>query len=109
MLTLKSFGVSCLALLLLLAGGTALADERVEKTLTLEEALPAGGELHFWNLIGSVEVLLPLLAYLLAGERAFAALECALGWLERNNVPAIVTVVSVIGAVLVINGVRGLT
>ena len=60
-------------------------------------------------LIGSVEVLLPLLAYLLAGERAFAALERARGWLERNNVPAIVTVVSVIGAVLVINGVRGLT
>jgi hypothetical protein len=55
MFTLKSLGVSCLALLVA-AGVPTLADERVEKTLTLEEALPAGGELHFWNLIGSVEV-----------------------------------------------------
>jgi hypothetical protein len=71
---------------------------------TTEQAVAFG----LFMLIGSIEVLLPLLAYIVAGRRAFGVLESARGWLERNNVPAIVTVVSVIGAVLLLNGVRGL-
>lgn len=59
--------------------------------------------------VGSVEILVPLVAHLIAGEGSFAQLERARAWLERNNVTAIVTVVSVIGAVLLVNGVLGLT
>lgn len=59
-------------------------------------------------LIGSIEVLVPLGAYLLAGDRAVAPLERARGWLQDNNTPVVAAVVGIIGAILVLNGIRGL-
>jgi threonine/homoserine/homoserine lactone efflux protein len=88
-------------LLLALTAGLTMGGQGASTT---EQAVAFG----LFMVIGSIEVLLPLLAYIVAGRRAFGVLESARGWLERNNVPAIVTVVSVIGAVLLLNGVRGL-
>ena len=59
-------------------------------------------------LIGSVEVLLPLGAFLVAGDRATAPLERVRAWLQDHGTSVVVVVVSIIGAVLLINGVRGL-
>jgi threonine/homoserine/homoserine lactone efflux protein len=59
-------------------------------------------------LIGSVEVLLPLGVFLLAGDRATAPLQRVRTWLEDHGTNVVVVVVIVIGAVLVVNGVRGL-
>ena len=56
MFPLKALGVSCLVLVLALAGGSVLADERVERTLTLEDSIVAGSRLQLWNLLGSVTV-----------------------------------------------------
>lgn len=59
-------------------------------------------------LIGSVEVLLPLGAFLVAGDRATAPLQRVKAWLQDNGTKVVVVVVAVIGLVLVINGARAL-
>jgi threonine/homoserine/homoserine lactone efflux protein len=59
-------------------------------------------------LIGSVEVLLPLGAFLLAGDRVAAPLERGRVWLEDHGTSVVIVVVGVIGTVLVFNGVRAL-
>lgn len=59
-------------------------------------------------LIGSVEILIPLGAFLIAGERAAAPLERGGRWLEENGTPVMVVVVMVIGALLLFNGLRAL-
>lgn len=75
------------------------------------EGASAGQELVaflLFLLIGSVEVLLPLGAFLVAGDRATAPLERGRVWLQDHGTSVVVVVVVVIGAVLVVNGVRGL-
>ena len=75
------------------------------------EGAAAGEELVaylLFVLIGSVEVLLPLGAYLVAGDRAEAPLQRGKVWLEEHGTDVVVVVVVVIGAVLVFNGVRAL-
>lgn len=59
-------------------------------------------------LIGSIEVLLPLGAFLVAGERATAPLLRGKTWLEDHGNSVVVVVVIVIGVVLVVNGVKAL-
>lgn len=80
--------------------------------LTIGMASTSGSEeivaLVLFLLIGSVEVLVPLAAYLIAGERAAGPLQRGRTWLEENGTTVVVVVVVVIGAVLVLNGVRGL-
>jgi threonine/homoserine/homoserine lactone efflux protein len=71
----------------------------------------AGAELIaflLFLLIGSIEVLLPLAAFLLAGERAKQPLERGKVWLQDNGTTVVVVVVSVIGLVLILNGVKAL-
>ncbi|HQZ86607.1 MAG TPA: GAP family protein [Actinomycetota bacterium] len=58
--------------------------------------------------IGSIEVLLPLGAFLLAGDRATVPLQRVRTWLEDHGTSVVVLVVIVIGALLVVNGVRAL-
>ncbi len=59
-------------------------------------------------LIGSLEVLLPLGLFLVAGQRASVPLERGRQLLEDYGTTVVVVVVIVIGAVLVLNGIRGL-
>lgn len=75
------------------------------------EGAAAGQELTaflLFLLIGSIEVLLPLGAFLLAGDRATVPLQRVRAWLEDHGTSVVVVVVSVIGAVLVINGIQAL-
>lgn len=59
-------------------------------------------------LIGSIEVLLPLGAFLVAGERATAPLLRGKTWLQDHGTSVVVVVVIVIGAVLIVSGARAL-
>lgn len=59
-------------------------------------------------LIGSIEILIPLGAFLIAGDRAAEPLRRGGDWLERNGTPVLVVVVIVIGATLLFNGLRAL-
>ncbi|MDQ1248903.1 MAG: hypothetical protein QG597_3277 [Actinomycetota bacterium] len=59
-------------------------------------------------LIGSVEVLVPLGAFLIAGDRATAPLQRGKTWLQDHGTTVVVVVVTIIGAVLLVNGVQGL-
>lgn len=59
-------------------------------------------------LIGSIEVLLPLGSYLIAGERSQVPLQRGKVLLEDHGTTVVVVVVSVIGAVMIFNGVRAL-
>lgn len=75
------------------------------------EGASAGQELVAFLLflaIGSVEVLLPLGAFLMAGDRATVPLQRVRTWLEDHGTNVVVVVVIVIGAALVVNGVQGL-
>lgn len=59
-------------------------------------------------LIGSIEVLLPLGLFLVAGRRAEAPLRRGRQLLTDYGTTVVVVVVAVIGAVLVLNGIRDL-
>jgi threonine/homoserine/homoserine lactone efflux protein len=60
------------------------------------------------TLIGSLSVALPVLLYLMGGERVLEPLGRARGWLERNNAAVMAVVITVIGALLALKGYQGL-
>jgi threonine/homoserine/homoserine lactone efflux protein len=61
-----------------------------------------------FTLLASVSVAAPVLAFALVGARVLPPLEKARDWLVRNNAAVMAVVVSVIGLVLLKNGVSGL-
>jgi threonine/homoserine/homoserine lactone efflux protein len=61
-----------------------------------------------FTVVASSTVALPLLAYVLAGQRVLAPLGRARVWLQDNSAAVMAVVIWVIGALLVVKGVRGL-
>lgn len=62
----------------------------------------------FYTLVVQMFVLLPLLAYAVAPQRADKPLRAAQGWLERNNRPILIGVSLVFGLWFLAKGVTGL-
>jgi threonine/homoserine/homoserine lactone efflux protein len=60
------------------------------------------------TVIGSLSVALPVVLYLLGGERVLEPLGRARGWLERNNAAVMAVVITVIGVLLALKGYQGL-
>ena len=58
--------------------------------------------------VASISVAVPVVLYAVAGERVLPPLERAKAWLLRNNAAVMAVVVTVIGLVLLKNGVSGL-
>jgi threonine/homoserine/homoserine lactone efflux protein len=61
-----------------------------------------------FTVVASSTVALPLLAYVVAGRRVLAPLGRARVWLQDNSAAVMAVVIWVIGALLVVKGVRGL-
>jgi uncharacterized membrane protein YjfL (UPF0719 family) len=59
-------------------------------------------------LVASVTVILPLVAYLVLGQRAMPPLTRARDWLERNNAVVMAVVFAVLGVVVLLEGLTGL-
>jgi len=59
----------------------------------------------WYGLLATLLVWLPVLGYLLLGDRAVATLDAAVEWLARHRRPATVYVLVVVGAALLVNGV----
>jgi threonine/homoserine/homoserine lactone efflux protein len=60
------------------------------------------------TVIGSLSVALPVLLYLVRGERMLAPLGRARTWLEKNNAAVMAVVITVIGVLLMVKGYQGL-
>ncbi len=58
--------------------------------------------------VGALSVALPVLAFLVLGDRVMTTLKRGRDWLERNNAAVMAVVMVVIGLVLVRNGYGGL-
>jgi threonine/homoserine/homoserine lactone efflux protein len=58
--------------------------------------------------IGSVTVALPVLLYLLLGERILTPLGRARAWLEEHNAAVMAVVITAIGVLLALKGYQGL-
>lgn len=74
-------------------------------SLTTTEVVTATG---VFTAVASSTVALPLLAYVVAGQRVLAPLGRARVWLQDNSAAVMAVVIWVIGALLVVKGVRGL-
>lgn len=61
-----------------------------------------------FTVIASSTVVLPLVLYAVFGERILRPLARVRDWLQENNATVMSIVVAVIGAVLVLKGIRGL-
>lgn len=61
-----------------------------------------------FTLLASVSVALPLASYLVAGERVLGPLRKARDWLQTNNSAVMAVVITVIGVLVLVKGVRGL-
>jgi len=61
-----------------------------------------------FTVIASSTVALPLVLYAVFGERILRPLARVRSWLQENNATVMSIVVAVIGAVLVLKGIRGL-
>jgi hypothetical protein len=59
----------------------------------------------WYGLLATVLVWLPVLGYLLLGNRAVAMLDAAVAWLARHRRPATVYLLVVVGVALLVNGV----
>ena len=59
----------------------------------------------WYGLLATLLVWLPVLGYLLLGDRAVATLDAAVEWLARHRRPATVYVLVVVGVALLVNGV----
>ena len=59
----------------------------------------------WYGLLATLLVWLPVLSYLLLGDRAVATLDAAVEWLARHRRPATVYVLVVVGVALLVNGV----
>jgi hypothetical protein len=73
--------------------------------------LPLGQEIIVtvvFALVASVSVIGPVIAVAVAGDRMAGSLESAREWLLRNNQVVLGTVLLIIGALLVGNGVSAL-
>lgn len=66
------------------------------------------GAIAVVTVIGSLSVALPVVLYLLGGERVLEPLGRARGWLERNNAAVMAVVITVIGVLLALKGYQGL-
>jgi hypothetical protein len=60
----------------------------------------------WYGLLATVLVWLPVLGYLLLGNRAMTTLDAAVEWLSRHRRAATVFVLVVLGVALLVNGVR---
>jgi threonine/homoserine/homoserine lactone efflux protein len=61
-----------------------------------------------FTVVASVSVAVPVVLFLVRGERILEPLGTAKTWLENNNAALMAAIVSVIGAALLLKGVRGL-
>ena len=59
-------------------------------------------------IVASITVMLPLLAYLVLGQRAIAPLTRARDWLERYNATVMSAVFAVLGIIVLAEGISGL-
>ena len=59
----------------------------------------------WYGLLATVLVWLPVLGYLLLGNRAVVALDATLEWLARHRRPATVSVLVIVGLALLVNAV----
>jgi hypothetical protein len=73
-----------------------------------DDAADAASLVALYAVVGGLSVALPVLAYLVLGERVMGPLQRGRDWLERNNAAVMSVVMVVIGAVLVWNGISGL-
>ncbi len=80
---------------------------------SLAQAGASGGEaavgLIVFVLIASVAIIVPVVAYLVGGERAAGELEGWKTWLSTNNTAMMAVLFLVFGVVLFSQGLRGLT
>jgi hypothetical protein len=60
----------------------------------------------WYGLLATVLVWLPVLGYLLLGNRAMTTLDAAVEWLSGHPRPATVYVLVVLGVALLVSGVR---
>lgn len=60
----------------------------------------------WYGLLATILVWLPVLAYLLLGNRAVATLDAAMEWLSRHRRPATVYTLVIIGLVLLVDAAR---
>lgn len=88
-------------LLLALAGGLAIAD-------AVAVGIAQVAALAVFAGVGSVSVLLPLLAFLLLGERVLRPLRRVKDWLVANHAAVMSVVLVVLGAVVLRNGLVAL-
>lgn len=62
-----------------------------------------------FSVVASLSVAGPVLAYTIAGPKVLGPLSLAKDWLLRNNTAVMVVVFLVLGALLIYNGVAGLS
>jgi Sap, sulfolipid-1-addressing protein len=85
----------------------------VGASVTIAEAGLSGGQTAIafavFAVLASLTVLVPVLAYLLLGERAARVLDQLKTWLSHNNAAVMAVLLLVFGAVLLGKGIGGLT
>ncbi|MEI8080992.1 MAG: GAP family protein [Actinomycetes bacterium] len=89
-------------LLLCLAGGLAIGSAEVG-------AANAAAALVVFTVIAAATVALPVLSYVVAGDRILGPLSHVRQWLQRHNAVVMSVVITVFGLVLVAKGVSGIT
>ena len=60
------------------------------------------------TVVGSLSVALPVVLFVVRGERMLEPLGRARDWLERNNAAVMAVVITVIGVLLLVKGYQGL-
>ena len=60
-----------------------------------------------FTLVAAISVVLPVLLYLVAGERILGPLGSVRSWLQDNNAAVMAVVILVIGALLLVKGLQG--
>src|SRR5919198_797935 len=85
----------------------------VGASVTIAQAGLSGGQTAIaftvFAVLASLTVLVPVLAYLLLGERATRVLDQLKTWLSHNNAAVMAVLLLVFGAVLLGKGIGGLT
>jgi threonine/homoserine/homoserine lactone efflux protein len=88
-------------LILAAAGGLAIGAADVPSTET-------AAAVAVFTAIGAVTVALPVLLYLVLGERMLTPLGRARDWLDEHNAAVMAVVITAIGVFLAVEGYRGL-